>query len=67
MIEVRCGNCGYWLGEASEELVLLGHVKHGEDAKVEPPRDLRHCVGCKRVNVFVPLASLDGSRSAPVQ
>ncbi len=66
MIEVRCGNCGYWLGEASEELVLVGHVKHGDDAKVEAPRDLRHCVGCKRVNVFVPLASLDGSRSVQV-
>lgn len=67
MIEIRCGNCGYWIGEASEELVLVGHVNHGEDAGVEPPRDLRHCVGCKRVNVFVPRTSLDGTRSAPVK
>lgn len=66
MIEVRCGNCGHWIGEAPAELILVEHVKRSGDTKVEAPRDLRICRGCGRVNVFVALSSLDGMLTLPV-
>ncbi len=55
------------MGEAPEELVLVGHVKRSEDTEVAAPRDLRLCASCERVNVFVPLSSLDGTSAAPVR
>lgn len=51
--EIRCGNCSHWLGESPSELVFVEHVQRGPDARVIPPRDLRLCKSCGRVNVFV--------------
>ena len=66
MTEVRCGNCGHWIGEAPDDLVLVEHVKRSSDTKVGPPRDLRICASCNRVNVFIARASLDGMLGVPV-
>ncbi|MFW6089686.1 MAG: hypothetical protein ACODAB_08030 [Gemmatimonadota bacterium] len=51
--EIRCGKCSHWLGEAPEPLVYVEHVGRSTEARVEPPRDLRLCKSCGRVNVFV--------------
>ena len=66
MTDLRCGNCGHWLGETPTELVLVEHVTRSSDTKVGAPRDLRLCASCNRVNVFVARASLDGTLATPV-
>ena len=66
MIEVRCGECGQWIGESPAELVLVEVVDRGSDATVEPPRDIRRCPSCKLVSVFVARASLDGTLAGSV-
>jgi hypothetical protein len=62
MNELRCGNCRSWLGEAVEVMVHVEHVEKGTESvralAISPPRDLRLCKSCERVNVFVPKASL---------
>lgn len=60
---IRCGNCDHWLGESPEPLVFVEHVGRGTDAKINPPRDLRLCKACLRVNVFIKRSDLDGVRS----
>lgn len=64
---VRCGNCQHWLGEAPEALVYVEHVGKGAEAKVEPPRDLRLCKSCNRVNVFIARKDLDIARADAVR
>lgn len=59
MNELRCGNCSHWLGEAPVPLVRIDVVARGSDARVKPPRDLRLCKSCGRVNVFVARADLE--------
>jgi hypothetical protein len=63
---VRCGNCDYWLGESSTPLVRIEVVAKGEDVALAPPRDLRLCKGCGRVNVFVATKDLDVLRARAV-
>lgn len=63
---LRCGNCHCWLGEATVELVRIEVLEKGAEATIRPPRDLRLCKQCRRVNVFVPKADLDLRRDAPV-
>lgn len=63
---LRCGNCNYYLGETWSKLVYVGHCKRATDSPVEPPRDLRLCKSCGRINAFVPLSSLDVRRGTAV-
>ena len=56
---LRCGKCGYWLGESTVSLVRVEHVSKGNDVTIAPPRDLRLCKQCSRVNVFIARADLD--------
>lgn len=53
MKELRCGDCDYWIGEASTELVLVATIQKNTDPPVQSPRDLRLCKGCGKVSVFV--------------
>lgn len=64
--EVRCGNCGHWLGESPEQLVFIEHVAKSGEARIDPPRDLRMCRSCQQVNVFIRLAELDSAMSQAV-
>lgn len=54
MTELKCGNCGYWVGESSKPLAYVEHVASGYEAVIPHPRDLRLCKQCSRVSVFVP-------------
>lgn len=57
--ELRCGNCDWWLGESTVELVYIEHVARGPETSVATPRDLRLCQNCRRVNVFIARLDLD--------
>lgn len=63
---VRCGNCKHWLGESPEPLVFVEDVGRSDEARVDPPRDLRLCKSCGRVNVFIARKDLDLIRTAAV-
>jgi hypothetical protein len=67
---IECGNCKTWLGESVVDLVFVEHVEKGVESVselgVRPPRDLRLCKSCDRVNVFIPRAELDQRRAAVI-
>lgn len=63
---VRCGKCSYWLGESPEPLVFVEDVAKSNEASVDPPRDMRLCKSCGRVNVFIARKDLDLVRSHAV-
>lgn len=52
-MEIRCGNCNYWLGESTVPLVNLECVMKSAEATIKPPRDLRVCKSCGQVNVLI--------------
>ncbi|WP_425154697.1 hypothetical protein [Candidatus Palauibacter sp.] len=62
MGELRCARCDCWLGESAEPLVHVDTVTKGYDVTLAPPRDLRLCKSCGRVNVFVPRRSLTAAQ-----
>lgn len=59
MNELRCGNCGYWVGESTEAMVFVETVDRSVKCLLSPPRDMRICKSCNRVNVFIPRGALD--------
>ena len=65
-MDVRCGDCGYWLGESSQKLIHVECLAHSTETRVAPPRDLRLCKKCGRVNVFIAAADLDWRRVSVV-
>ena len=60
---LRCRNCNRWLGESTEPLIFIEHVRKSADVHIRPPRDLRFCKNCNCVNVFVNLKDLDTIRN----
>ena len=57
-MELRCGKCKHWLGESPEPVVYVETVANSSESQIPPPRDLRMCRSCQRLNVFVPLKAL---------